>query len=336
MTALDDRPATAAGRELTTAQLLLEWDRRRPRSQQREIGMSEVGDCRRRAGYRLAGTEPTNPGGSVQAVMGTAVHAAVEQVFRELQAGGVIPSEDLVEQEVRFAGVLGHLDRYHAAAYSVEDTKTTTDRWLEHIRIHGPDRDHLWQISLYGAAMVARGKPVRRLVIDYLARDTGAECRWTGRFDPQHVRDALAWLDNVRSVPLEMLNRDHAPDSSWCAHCPFFGECWGETPPDRDPRVVLFRDDPDAKAWAQRLAAARADKAEAKAREDEAKGALDAVRPDDDTPVDVGHEHLLQWKTSTAHRLDTTQVRAEYARTGTKPPENASTSTALKFLPRET
>jgi hypothetical protein len=159
----------------TTAELLLEWDQRRPRSMQRTIGMSEVGGCRRRAGYRLAGTEPTNQSGSVQAVMGTAVHSAVEQIHREMQAAGLIPADDLVEHEVRFAGVLGHLDRYIAADAELRDTKTTSDRWLQHIRVHGASRDHLWQTHLYGAALVAEGKPVRRIVIDYLARDTGAD-----------------------------------------------------------------------------------------------------------------------------------------------------------------
>ena len=326
---------TTATAPTSTARLLLEWDQRRPRSQQTELGMSEVGGCRRRAGYRISGTPPTNPGGSVQAVMGTAIHAAVEQVFREMQTAGLIPPEDLIEHEVRFAGILGHLDRYEAATFTVDDTKTTTSRWLEHIRIHGPDRGHLWQVSLYGAALIAEGRKVRRVTIDYLARDTGDEHRWSGLFDPNHVRLALAWLENVRNTPLDMLNRDYAPDSAWCQHCPFQLECWGEPPPDRDPRIVLFKNNPDAKAWAVKLAEARADKKDAETREAEAKGALDAVRPDDDTPIDVGYEHLLSWRTIQSSRLDTTQVRAEYAKTGAKPPTTESVSTRLEFIPRE-
>src|SRR5688500_9717342 len=128
--------------------------------------MSEVGGCHRRAGYRLAGVAPTNPGGSVQAVMGTAVHAAVETVFHEMQDAGLIPAEDLVEHEVRFAGVLGHLDRYRSATAEVCDTKTTTGRWLDHIMVNGPDLAHLWQTHLYGAGLIRSGRPVRRVVID--------------------------------------------------------------------------------------------------------------------------------------------------------------------------
>src|SRR5205814_5363789 len=169
--------------ELTTAQLLLEWDARRARSTQAEIGMSEVGGCQRRAGYRLAGTPPTNRGSSVQAVMGTAVHAAVETVFREMQAAGRIPADDLIEYEVRFAGVLGHLDRYESRTQRIRDTKTTSDRWLQHIKVHGASEQHLWQTHLYAAAVIQTGRRVREVVIDYLARDSGDDHQVIEPFD---------------------------------------------------------------------------------------------------------------------------------------------------------
>src|SRR6476646_9461433 len=107
--------------EQTTAELLLEWDARRPRSKQEEIGMSDLGGCRRRAGYRLLGVKPTNTSSSVQAVMGTSIHAAVQAILSELARPG-----DLVEEEVRFAGVLGHIDRYEAAEARLIDVKTTS------------------------------------------------------------------------------------------------------------------------------------------------------------------------------------------------------------------
>ena len=48
-----------------------------PRSRQREIGPSEVGEpCLRRLAYKVAGTEPTNDGGDPwRPVVGTAAHA---------------------------------------------------------------------------------------------------------------------------------------------------------------------------------------------------------------------------------------------------------------------
>lgn len=320
----------------TTGELLLAWDRTRARSQQTEIGMSEIGGCRRRVGYRLAGTPPSNSGSSVQAVMGTAVHSAVEQVFREMQARGEIPADDLIEHEVRFAGILGHLDRYDSVLYRVHDTKTTTQRWLDHIVLHGPDKPHLWQINLYAAALIQSGHKVREVVIDYLARDTGNDHQVVRPFDPQQVREALAWLDSVRAVEVDMLNRDYAPDTAFCQHCPFRQPCWGNAVPDRDERSVLYVERPDAARWARQLLQGRKLIADGKELESEAKGALDAIRPNTtgkSDPVDVGLPDVnLQWTVSTSYRIDTTAVRAEYDKVGAKPPTSPSTSVKLGFV----
>lgn len=324
----------------TTAELLLAWDRQRARSQQTEIGMSEIGGCRRRAGYRLAGTPPTNQGGSVQAVMGTSVHAAVEEAFRAMQAAGQIPADDLIEFEVRFAGILGHLDRYETATATVYDTKTTNQRWLDHIKLHGADQPHIWQVMLYAAALIHSGRPVRRVVVDYLARDSGDDHQVEMPFDPIHVRDALAWLDNVRSVEVDMLNRDYAPDTAFCLHCPFLATCWGDAIPNRDPLSALYVDDPDARRWARQLADARAVIKQAEALEKEAKGALDALRPNvsgKSDPLDVGLDAwALQWTVGPTRRLDSDAVRAEYAEAGARPPEKETTTVRLAFVPKPT
>ena len=322
----------------TTAELLLEWDRRRGRSQQTEIGMSEVGGCRRRAGYRLAGTPPVDPGGSVQAVMGTAIHHAVEQVFHAMQQEGLIPPEDLVEYEVRFAGVLGHLDRYETATKRLYDTKTTSGRWLEHIIAHGPDEQHVWQTHLYAASLIASGYPVREIVIDYLARDTGKDHQAIIDFNPKHVKAALDWLEQIRSQPLDMLNRDYEPDSAWCQHCPFRTPCWGDAVPDRHPRSVLFVEDPDGQKWARQLDQAREARKAADVLEKEARQALDAIRPNTSgksDPVDVGYAKHLQWTVSQTRRLNTTAVRAEYEATGAKPPVTVSETVKLDLIQKE-
>ena len=319
----------------TTAELLLVWDQRRARSQQTDLGMSEVGGCRRRAGYRLAGVAPTNSGGSIQAVMGTAIHHVVENVFRDLQDAGLIPAEDLVEHEVHFAGVKGHLDRYDSARAEVDDTKSVDGRRLEYIRVNGPDRQHVWQSHLYAAALIKEGRPVRSIVIDYIARDTGEDHQESMPFDTQHVRDALDWLKYVRETPLELLSRDYAPTSAFCRGCPFRDLCWDGGVPNRDPRSVLYLDDPDAQEWTRKLDEARADKADAAKREEEAKGALDAIRPNDtgrSDIVDVGYPKGLKWTVSTEHRIDLDAVRAEYEETGMKPPEKQITKTILRLV----
>ncbi len=250
----------------------------------------------------------------------------------------VAAPDDLVEYGVVFAGIPGHLDRYEADTATLVDVKTTSSRWLEHIKLHGPDRNHLWQLGGYGAALITEGRKVRRVIIDYLARDTGELHRWESTFDPQWVRDGLAWLEAVRGTDLEMLNRDYAPDSAFCGHCPFLDTCWEGAVPNRDPRSVLLVEDQDALKWARQLQEAREAKAAATELEEQAKGALDALRPNEDgksDPVDIGlDDRCLQWTISTAHKIDSAKVRAEYAKTGAQPPTKPSTSTRLGFVPK--
>ncbi len=311
---------------LTVTELLLRWDAERPRSQQKQLGWSDLGVCRRRAGYRLAGVEPTNAGGSVQAVMGTAIHKVQEEALKRF-----VP-EASAEEEVTFAGILGHFDRYENG--DVLDTKTTSSRNLARIQADGPPTSNIWQINGYAAAVIASGRPVRRVIIDFLARDTGEEWRWIGKPDPQAVRDALAWLREVRDTELEWLPREFEPDSPFCKGCAFLDICWPEGGTGRDPRAVLFREAPDAVAWAEKLDQARADKADAERREREAKGALDAIRPNDagTETVDIGYAKHLRWTVSTTKRIDNDQVREDYAAAGAEPPQTASPKVTLTLV----
>lgn len=304
----------------TTSALLLDWDRGRARSQQRQFGMSELGGCERRAGYRLAGVEGTNASSSVQAVMGTAIHTAVAEVLKNAASPG-----DLVEEEVEFAGILGHLDRWEAATRTLIDVKTTSSRWLEHIKVEGPSKSHLWQTHAYAAALIAKGTPVETVAIHYLARDTGEEWQHSQTLDVQTIREALAWVARVRSTPISQLNREYAPDSAFCRSCPFLDICWEGSTADRDPRTVLYNETPDAPAWVAKLISARADKKAAQERETEAAKALQALLPSlterGAQLVDVGlPDRLLSFTVSYAKRLDTAAVKAEYAKIGAEPP----------------
>jgi CRISPR/Cas system-associated exonuclease Cas4 (RecB family) len=304
----------------STSALLLEADRRRPRSQQTQIGMSEIGGCRRRAGYRLAGQTPDNPGGSVQAVLGTAIHETVAKVLAE-----IAEPDDLVEHEVTFAGILGHLDRFEAATKTVIDLKTTSSRWLDTIKVKGVSQQHRWQVAGYAAGLIAEGVHVERVRIDYIARDTGEEWSWEQPFNVTEAREALAWLAEVRSTPIGMLDREYAPDSSFCQHCHFLNACWEGASKDRDPRTVLFNENPDAPGWIAKLEKARADKKDAADREDTAAKALQALLPSLSDRgaqlVDVGlPDRVLSFTVSYSKRLDTAAVKVEYAKTGAEPP----------------
>lgn len=321
----------------STAELLLRADRERPRSRQTELGMSDLGGCRRRAGYALADTpHDESLSGSVQAVMGTAIHEAVTVVLKKMRAEGLLPSDAIIDEPVRFAGVKGHPDLYVAPV--LRDTKTQGYQvQVERVRVQGPPRQHRWQVMMYAAALIVAGYPVDAVQLDYIARDSGNTYMWEGQFSMQDVQDALAWLDNVRETPLEWLSRDYAPESLHCKHCPFRARCWSGHAIGRDERSVLLIEDKDAAKWGLLLHDARARKRLAEADEAKAKGALDALRPNDQVGSQAevavpGLPWLLRWTVSPDRRLDGDQIRQDYAANGAKPPVNTGRKVKLELV----
>jgi CRISPR/Cas system-associated exonuclease Cas4 (RecB family) len=257
----------------TTADLLLKWAEKNTAARKRGLSWSAIGGCRRRAGYILAGTAPSNPGESVVAAVGSAVHDKVAEAARE-----VCP-DDLIEHRVEFGGIAGTLDRYRPDDTTCVDTKTTSSRWLEHIRLHGPEHNHIWQLSGYAAGLRKQGHEVTHVELHYLARDTGEEWVYRQLFDVRDVRDALQWVKAVQDVPVEMLPRDFLPDSGYCKHCPFLDTCWPGADTSRRMEV-LFTDDPDADKWASELWDVRQQIKALEERKTRATGALAALRPD--------------------------------------------------------
>lgn len=322
----------------STAELLLKADWQRPRSRQRALGMSDLGGCRRRAGYQLAGYAPEKPSGSVQAVIGTAVHDTADTALRLMRDQGLIPADSVINEEVTFGGLIGHPDLYTDGI--LRDIKTIGyDAQLANYKLNGPPQRHLWQVMTYAAALIVAGRDVHTVQLDYLVRDSGNSWLWEGPFDYDRVREAMIWLDLIRQTPLEFLARDFAPDSAQCRHCPFFNACWDGHVLDRDERSVLLVEDGDAVKWARRLEEARAAKKRADDDEKLAKGALDALRPNDTGRGEVqleGYPKLLRWTVSTRKNLDADVVRADYARNGSQPPVTAGTSVKLELIaPRD-
>jgi hypothetical protein len=289
---------------VSTSELLLQADRLRPRSQQVSIGMSDLGSCRKRTGFKLAGVQPVNQLGSVVAAMGSSIHDSVNSAVTHLAVDGMVG-----EQHVEFAGIPGTFDRTEDDEILV-DVKTTSSRYLEHLKLHGADHNHIWQVSCYAAGRIQQGYPIKRIRIDYLARDTGEEYQWPspeGRlFDVQDVRDALDWLKLVRDSELDRLPRDFEPDSVFCRTCPYGGLdgglCWEGHVPSRDLRSVLYVEDPDAQKWADELRAARDEAKAATARAQRAAGALSAVIDPNGIPTKCG-THWLRYDARNALRF---------------------------------
>lgn len=305
----------------TTREMLLAFDAQRPRTQQKEMGMSALGGCRRAAGYELAGYEPDDDwvNEKVQAVMGTAIHEAAA-------AGAVIllPAAHAESLTVRFGGLLGHLDLYYQGI--VRDIKTKGySMQIETIRAKGPPQANRYQVHCYGAGLIMAGYEVHTVQLDYLARDSGEEYLFEEPFDPDVVDEAMSWLKTVREAEPEMLPRDYRPDSKVCQSCPFFQRCWRQHREDKG-RKVLFLDDPDAAKWGQRLRDAQELAATAKSEIEDAKGAMDHLRsvfrPGDSEDVAVpGLDWVIHFSVTRGRSTpDMEQIADDYKRAGSQPP----------------
>lgn len=322
----------------STAELLLRADWERPRTKQKSLGMSDLGGCRRRAGYQIHGYPAEKPSGSVQAVIGTAVHDAVDAALVRMRDEGIIPPDSVINEEVRFGGITGHPDLY--VRPMLRDVKTVGyDLQIANYQLKGPPQRHMWQVMTYAAALIVKGLPVEEVQLDYLVRDSGKTWLWSGPFDYAQVTEAMGWLDQIRNTPLEWLSRDFAPDSAQCGHCPFSQRCWDGHVLERDARSVMLVEDQDAVGWGKKLEDARERRRQAEADEAAAKGALDGLRPNVEGRGEVrieGFPYTLRWTVTKRKTIDAEQVRQDYERAGGNPPLRASQSVKLDLVaPKE-
>lgn len=169
-------------------------DKARPRSRQVEIGPSSLGGCRRQVWHDLRQSPVSNPDTKrLAAVMGTAIHDAIEHAFRSLDPWG---DRYLLEVEVEHDGLMGHVDLYDKQDRAVVDWKTTKLKSLRHF----PSESQWWQVQTYGALMVANGYPVDTVSLVALARDGDEDdiVEVSQPFDPSVAEKAAEWLADVR------------------------------------------------------------------------------------------------------------------------------------------
>lgn len=289
-------------------------DARSTRSRQRKVGASEIGVCRRRAGYSHHGAPVSNPENvtGVAAINGTWIHKGALDVMRR-EWGALI--EQRVENEI----LRGHVDAIHLPndlrvrlgldprddapdVVEVEDLKTKRDgRLVAYVRSRGPKRSELYQGHLY-AGMLRRGEvatlqrqeglaqlgeiPVELIRLRYWSRageqdDTGQEYPHEVPFDPQVEAEALEWVEQVaRSENPEVLPRDEdGPGLSIvCDNCPFVTACWGEDS-GYAPQAQLIVTDADLAATMAEYDEARTQAGEWQKKKELARAKLDATPP---------------------------------------------------------
>jgi hypothetical protein len=186
------------------------------RSQQREVGPSEIGGCRRKVWLKLQGVEQTNTETlRLASIMGTAIHTYIQEAFERQDP---FKERYILEGEFTAAGIRGHVDMYDKEKNEVIDWKTTKKSNLTYF----PSKQQRWQVQLYGFLIRESGLPVDNVTLVAIARDGDERdiVYHTEPYDAEVAAEAIDWLIDVR-------NRTEAPapekDAFFCkSYCGYY------------------------------------------------------------------------------------------------------------------
>ncbi len=191
-------------------------DASRDRSTQTQVGPSEIGGCRRKVWYRLNSQPETNDNQSkLAAIMGTAIHAAIEEAIGHIDPDG---KDYLVEAAVAHGDMKAHVDLFIPSTGAVIDWKTSKVKNLSYF----PSKQQRWQVQIYGYLLTQNGHTVNTVNLVAIARD-GAEKDvkvHSEPYDEDVALEAMEWLTEIKRM-------ESAPepekDESFCKHyCQYY------------------------------------------------------------------------------------------------------------------
>jgi CRISPR/Cas system-associated exonuclease Cas4 (RecB family) len=193
-------------------------DASRDRSTQTQVGPSEIGGCRRKVWYRLNAQPHTNEDQSkLAAIMGTAIHSAIEDAIQHLDPDG---KDYLVETSVEHGDMKAHVDLFIPSTGAVIDWKTSKVKNLSYF----PSKQQRWQVQIYGYLLAQNGYTVNTVNLVAIARD-GAEKDvkvHSEPYDEDVALEALEWLTEVKAMTTLP---EPEKDSNFCKHyCQYYDE----------------------------------------------------------------------------------------------------------------
>ena len=191
-------------------------DASRDRSMQTEVGPSELGGCKRKVWYRLNAQPHTNDNQSkLAAIMGTAIHAAIEEAIGAIDPEG---KEYLVETEVSFGDMKAHVDLFVPSTGAVIDWKTSKVKNLSYF----PSKQQRWQVQVYGYLLAKNGYAVKTVNLVAIARD-GAEKDVKVHSEPYDESVALEALNWLAAVKASTTLPEPEKDASFCKdYCQYY------------------------------------------------------------------------------------------------------------------
>ena len=207
----------------TLIKALVDYDNSRARSKQTAIGVSSLGDCRRKVWHMIQGDKPTNDNVlRLPAIMGTAIHAAIENAI------GDADGRYLIEHRVELDGLPpATIDFFDTAECEVIDWKTITKKNIDYF----VTQQKRWQVQVYGYLMTQVGYEVKTVTLIGIPRD-GTEndiVTHSEPYDREVALEALRWLEDLRQVT-EAPAPERDPATFCKNYCQFYGAtCAGKT-----------------------------------------------------------------------------------------------------------
>ena len=190
-------------------------DASRDRSKQTQVGPSEIGGCRRKVWYRLNAQPETNENQSkLAAIMGTAIHAAIEDAIGHIDPDG---KEYLVETAVEYGDMKAHVDLFVPSTGAVIDWKTSKVKNLSYF----PSKQQRWQVQVYGYLLSKNGYEVKTVNLVAIARDGNEKDVkvHTEPYDEAIALEAFEWLNNVKaSTTLPEPEKDQSFCRDYCQY----------------------------------------------------------------------------------------------------------------------
>lgn len=188
-----------------------------PRSQQKRLGPSEIGDpCARRLAYKLTDTPQARKLSTPwRPTVGTAVHSWLEEAFaqwnqdnHEDNGASRFLLETRIDAGDMAGGTLaGSSDIYDRVTATAMDWKIIGPSAHKRLRAdinagRGPRREYQVQLHTYGLGYIRRGLPVDRVMLIALpaAGELDDALMWSAPYDESIAVAAMARIDRIHAL----------------------------------------------------------------------------------------------------------------------------------------
>lgn len=210
-----------------------------PRSRQRRIGPSEVGDpCPRRLAYKIMDWPTVNDGGDPwPSIVGTATHdwlAHALERHNQTEPGRFLIEERVHADDGTVSGyrLSGSCDAYDTHTHTVIDHKVVGDSSMRHYRRNGVREQYRIQAHLYGLGWENAGHTPATVALAFYPRGgmLGGLWVWSEPYDRQAALDALTRLGTIRDLLIALDPESRPPmwthipatPSGSCRFCPWW------------------------------------------------------------------------------------------------------------------